>query len=171
MAEPLFRGMKKRTLQIDEDIPFQRTEWRAQRIGIALMFLFVLCALLGLTGSGGLLSRGEAGEPGSPIHVEYDRVVRRDTTSTMTLHLRGGGSSAVRFWIASPYLEHAAVEFVSPEPESVSGDATRHVYTIHASSPDVRVTVAIKHRSTGRLRGEVGLVDGPSARFSQFSFF
>ena len=163
--------MKKRTLQIDEDIPFQRTEWRAQRVGIVLMFLFVFCALLGFTGSGGLLSQGEAGEPGGPIHVEYERVVRRDTTSTMTLHLRGGGSSAVQFWIAAPYLERAAVEFVSPEPESVVGDATRHVYTIQASSPEVRVVVAIKHRSTGRLRGEVGLVGGPSARFSQFSFF
>ena len=40
--------MKKRSLEIDEDIEFQRREWFAHRIGIALLTLFVLGALLRL---------------------------------------------------------------------------------------------------------------------------
>ena len=169
MVEPLGR-MNKKALQIDEDIPFQRKEWRAQRIGIVLMAFFVTCALLGLTGSGGPLARGEAGDRGGAIHLEYERVVRRGTTSTLTLHLRGGAPD-VRFWVSAPYFEHAAVEFVSPQPDRVVVEATRHVYTILAGSPEVTVVLDVKHRSVGRIHGEVGVIGGPSARFSQFSFF
>ena len=66
-----------RTLDIDEDIHFQRKEWTFQRIGVAMLFLIVLAALLGLTGMGGPASHAEAGERDGPLFVEIRKLVAR----------------------------------------------------------------------------------------------
>ncbi len=161
---------RARTLEIDEDIQFQQKEWFLQRIGFALLFAFVLAALLGFTGMGGPMSRGEAGERGGPLHVEYARFVRRGGSSTVKLHLRVAPGE-VRFWVAAPYFEHVRVDSVAPTPELVSVEKDRHVYLIRAGSPAVTVTLEVLHESAGTLNAQVGLVDGPSVRFSQLAIF
>ena len=161
---------RKETLQIDEDRDFQRREWRYQRIGIALLFLLVLAAILGLTGMGGVLARGEAGDAGGALHVDYDRFVRRGSFSKVNLHLRTT-PGAVRFWVGAPYFDRVQIDSIAPEPEIVSVETGRHVFVIRAGSPDVVVTLDVKHEEAGMLEAEIGLVDGPSVRFSQLSFF
>jgi hypothetical protein len=51
---------KPRTIEIDEDLRFQKREWLFQRIGIAILFAFVVSAFLGFTGMGGPMSRAES---------------------------------------------------------------------------------------------------------------
>ncbi|HUP38907.1 MAG TPA: hypothetical protein VM115_02215 [Vicinamibacterales bacterium] len=161
---------KPRTLEIDEDIAFQKTEWFYQRIGMAGLFLFVLAALLGFTGKGGVFSHGEGGDRVGPLHVEYERYVRRGGLSTLTLHLHAAPGD-VRFWVSAPYFEHVRVDSIAPTPELVLVEADRHVYLIRSGSPDVTVTLKVEHESAGTLDAEVGLVGGPSVRFSQLAIF
>ena len=161
---------RRGTLEIDEDIVFQRREWLAQRIGTFFLFLIVVCALLGITGMGGPLSRGEAGEPAGAFHVEYERVVRRSATATMTLHFRGG-SGEMKFWVAAPYVSNVVVQTVVPTPSAVSVEHERYVYTVQAGTPDISVILQIKHMTVGRIKAELGLVGGPSVRFTQVSLY
>jgi hypothetical protein len=161
---------KERSLELEEDIAFQKKEWFYQRIGMAGLTLFVLAALLGFTGMGGAFSRGEAGDRSGPLHVEYERYVRRGGLSTLTLHLRTTPGD-VRFWVSAPYFEHVRIDSVAPTPELVSVETGRHVYLIRSSSPDVTVTLKVEHESAGTLDAEVGLVGGPSARFGQLAIF
>ncbi|HKY20623.1 MAG TPA: hypothetical protein VJM31_05335 [Vicinamibacterales bacterium] len=163
--------MTKRTLEIDEDLDFQRKEWLWQRIGIAMLILFVLVALLGLTGAGGPLSHGAAGDRGSPIHIEYERVVRRGARATMKLHLRSNAPGAIQFWVSAPYVEHVKIETVLPQPDGVSVDQSRQVYTIRSDAAEATVLLHAEHLTIGRLHGEIGLVGGPSVQFSQVSLF
>ena len=161
---------RKRTLEIDEDLHFQQKEWFFQRIGVGVLVLFVVAALLGFTGMGGPMSRGEAGESGGPLHVEYERFVRRGGMSTVTLHLRSAPGD-VRFWVSTRYFEHVRIESVAPAPELVSVETDRHVYLIRSGSSDVTVTLEVKHEAVGTLDAEVGLVGGPAVRFSQLAVF
>lgn len=161
---------KARSLEIDEDLTFQKKEWFFQRIGMALLVLLVVAALLGFTGMGGPMSRGEAGEPGGPVRAEYERYVRRGGLSTLKLHLRTAPGD-VRFWVSAPYFEHVRIHSVAPTPELVSVETERHVYLIRSGSPDVTVTLQVEHESAGTLDAEVGLVGGPSVRFSQLAIF
>lgn len=163
--------MKRRTLDIDEDLAFQVKEWRAQRVGIVLLFLFVLGALLGLTGMGGPLSHGEAGDRDGAVRIEYERVVRRGTIATVTLHLRTSAPGDVHFWVSAPYVEQVKIDAVAPQPHTVSVEPGRHVYAIRSGSPDATVVIEMEHKTIGRIQAEVGLVGGPSARFSQVSLF
>jgi hypothetical protein len=119
---------------------------------------------------GGPLSKGEAGERGGPLQVEYERFVRRGGLSTMKLHLNHAPGD-VRFWVAAPYFEHVRIESVAPAPELVAVETGRHIYTIRAGSPDVTITLKVEHEAAGILDGEVGIVDGPSVRFTQLAFF
>lgn len=161
---------KKRTLEIDEDLNFQRKEWFAQRIGIIALWLFVVAALLGFTGMGGPLSRGEVGDRGGPVRVEYERYVRRGGLSTLTLHLRTAPGD-VRFWVSAPYFQHVRVDSVAPTPQLVSVESDRHTYLIRTGSSEVTVTLKVEHESTGMLDAEVGLAGGRSVRFSQLAIF
>jgi hypothetical protein len=161
---------KARTLEIDEDPQFQQKEYFYQRIGLVLLFVFVLAALLGFTGMGGPISHGEAGERGGPLHVEYERFVRRGGLSVLKLHLNSAPGD-VRFWVAAPYFEFVRIDSVAPAPELVSVERDRHVYMIRAGSPDITVTLDVEHQSGGILNAEVGLVGGPSVRFSQVAIY
>jgi hypothetical protein len=161
---------RKRTLEIDEDITFQRKEWLAQRVGVGVLFAFVLAALLGLTGMGGPLSHGVAGDSGAPVQVEYDRIVRRGSTATIKVHLRDI-SGEPRVWIADEYVQQVRIESIEPEPQLVSIEAGRRVYAIRTTSSPATITLEVHHRTFGKLNGEIGLIDGPSCRFSQFSLF
>jgi hypothetical protein len=162
---------KQRTLEIDADARFQTREWLAQRMGISLMALFVIAALLGLTGAGGVLNDGTAVSGSGDVRVEYDRIVRRSATTSMTLHLHSDPPGFIQFWVSAPYLEAVDIESVAPTPQTVTVEDSRHVYTIRAASPDVAVTVTLLHKTWGRLNGEVGIVGRDSARFGQVAVF
>ncbi len=159
-----------RTLEVEEDLQFQKKEWFYQRIGMAGLAVFLVAALLGFTGMGGAFSRGDAGDRGGALHVEYERYVRRGGLATLTLHLRTAPGD-VRFWVSAPYFEHVRVDSVAPTPELVSVETDRHVYLIRSGSSDITVTLKVEHESAGTLDGEVGLVGGPSVRFSQLAMF
>ena len=162
---------KARTLEIEEDLQFQRKEWIFQRIGVAAIGVFVLAALLGLTGMGGPLSHASAGERGGALYVEYERVVRRGAKATMRLHVHSDPPGFIQFWVSAPYLEHVIVDSVAPVPQTVTVEGARHLYTVRAASPDVVVTVEVEHQTSGRLAGEIGIVGGATVQFSQLSLF
>jgi hypothetical protein len=156
-------------LQIEEDPEFQQKEWLAQRVGLALLAVFVIVAVLGLTGAGGFLSKGTAGDS-AVLLVEYERIVRRGAHSTIQLHVRRR-SPEVRFWLSSSYLEYVQIAGVFPEPELISEEPGRFVYTVKGLSQDALVTLDVAHQSFGRIEAEVGLEGGPSLRFTQWAWF
>ena len=162
---------KARSLEIDEDLAFQRKEWFAQRVGISVLSLFVLAALLGVTGAGGVLSHAKAGEPGGAVSIEYERFVRRGAMSTITLRFHSDPPGFIQFWVSAPYLARVRIDSVAPMPQTVTVEESRQVYTIRAGSTEVAVTVEMEHTTWGRLEGEVGIVGGRSERFSQISLF
>ena len=163
--------MTKRTIQIDEDLSFQRKEWVAQRIGIGVLALLLIAAVLGFTGSGGPFSRAETGDASGAFRVEYERVVRRGAQSTMTLHLRGTNAGPRSFWFSTDYFKSIDLETVVPDPEAVTAEGDRYVYTIRSTGSDATVTVHMRPARVGRIDVDVGVVDGPSVRFHQTSLF
>ena len=162
---------RKGSLQIDEDLEFQRKEWLAQRFGIGCIAVLVIGAALGFTGLGGPVSHAGAGAPGGPLYIEYDRFVRRGAKATMKLHFHSDPPGFIQFWVSAPYLEEVILDSVAPAPQTVTVEGSRHVYTIRAASPDVTVTVAMEHQTYGVLDAEVGIVGGESVSFRQMSLF
>ncbi|HJR41609.1 MAG TPA: hypothetical protein VJ812_05925 [Gemmatimonadaceae bacterium] len=105
-------------LDIDQDLEFQRREWKVQRIAWALMLLAILAALAGIFGRG-VLARAVAGRTGDPLRVEHDRFVRRHSDETLTLVLSPEAVRAgeARIHVDSALIGALDIRRLTPEPE------------------------------------------------------
>lgn len=160
-------------LEIDQDVEFQEREWVVQRVAWVVMLVIIVAGLSGLFGAGPL-SAATAGESDDPLAVEYQRFVRHDGRTTVTVRV-GGGQSAedqVEVWVATDYLDGFEIRGVSPEPEEVRSEGGGLIYEFAVGDPTqrVEVTFSLQPRRMGRLTGEIGVPGGQTVTFGQLSY-
>lgn len=160
-------------LEIDQDLAFQAREWRLQRVAWSVMGLIIVAAMLGLFGTGPL-SAATAGDAEGSLAVEYQRFVRHDGRTTVTV-LVGEGQAVgdqVEVWVAADYLDGFEVRGVSPEPEEVRSEGGGLIYEFAVGDPTqrVEVTFSLQPRRMGRLTGEIGVPGGQTVTFGQLSY-
>lgn len=166
------RTKKVGTLQIDEDLEFQRRSWVVQRIGWAVFSLIILLAALGLFGDG-ILSDARAGQQGAGLWLEYPRFERFENEFQIKLHAdeaaEAGGEIRVR--LDQSYLDLVEIDSISPEPDSEIKDAEGITYVFKASAvpPFTAHFYMIPHKP-GPLSGTFRLQNGETVRFSQFIY-
>lgn len=161
------------TLQVEEDLDFQRREWRVQRVGWVVVALLLLATLLGLTGPGPL-SRATAGSEGAPLRAEYNRFGRHHAPGTVRFELSPEAvrDGKAKLWVSRSYLETVQVDSISPEPESVQAGADRLTYTFDVGELDrpTKLTFHIEPEDFGLIPARAGLEGGPELTFSQFVY-
>ena len=166
-------GEGARSIQIEEDLAFQRHQMRFERVGWAVLALVLLAALLGLFG-GGPLGEATAGEDVDPIRVHYGRLERRSNPTTLTVELAPEATSEgqARVWIDRNWAERAVIESVEPEPESVEVAPDRLVYVFAVLPGDgpTELEFHLEYEGWGWREGEIGLDGGPSQEFDQFVY-
>lgn len=160
--------------RIEEEMPFQRRAWRVERIGWAVMALFVLAALLGATGRGGPLAQAEATTPDGALRIRYERIQRFNAPSTLHIEARRAPADGVlelrldhdllRHWrLEASVPAVAAAGAAEPEeslrlrfaaPPAGGGPAAAPVVALHVT-PEAALRL---------LRPEIALGDGPAAR-------
>lgn len=157
------------SLQVDQDLTYQKRTWTAERIGWGLMLLLVLAGASGLFG-GGPLSQATAGQQGDALWVEHPRFARLKAPTELRLHLGAESVSGdtVRVWLDQRYLDSARVDQVSPEPDQVVVGADRLEYVFAtASGQPLTLTFFLEPEHVGRHVGRIGIEDGPTVEFSQ----
>lgn len=164
---------RDRSLQIEEDLTFQRHQMRFERIGWTTMGAILVAALCGLLGNG-VLSDATAGDEGDPFRVRYERLDRTSNPTSLTIELSAAAASAgqARVAVDRAWVDEVTIESVAPEPESVEVGADRLVY-IFAVQPDaeaVDVTFVFEYENWGWKAGEIGLDGGPTHDVGMFVF-
>lgn len=102
-------------LQLDEDRPFQRKLWRAQRLLWASFAFVLLLAALGLTGRGGWLGQRLVQiESGT---VTFPRIARRDAPETLPVTFTQDQTFHELF-LGTAFLRDFRIETVTPAPRS-----------------------------------------------------
>lgn len=146
-------------LEIDQDLEFQRKAWVAQRVGWALMGLFVLAAAVGLLGSGPL-SHARAAVPGV-MTVEYQRFARFETSETLTVRLEPAAitGDVARLSLNRDFLDSSKIDTVLPPPARVESAAGRLIYVFAVADPSAPlvVTWSFEPQQVGVLEGVVRL--------------
>lgn len=102
-------------LQINEDMDFQRLEWRIERIGWVIVALVVIAALLGLLGNGPLSA---AVKTSGSLQVEYDRFLHRDAPSNYRIHFKPRDDDTA-IHLNSQFLEAVKLDQIVPQPSEV----------------------------------------------------
>jgi hypothetical protein len=168
---------KRGDLEIDEDLPFQRRMWVAQRIGWALMTLVMLAGLLGAFGGGGFLARARAGREGDSIWLDYRRLTRHGAPDALEVHVspdaQAGRDSIIGIWFQRDYIHGLDIQQIIPEPAEVIAGPDRVTYRFKSSDPFAVATVVfrVEPAETFSRRGQLGIEGSASSRtFRQFVF-
>lgn len=149
-------------LQVDQDMRFQRCEWRVQRAGWAAGVFILAAALAGLFGHGPL-SRAEAGSRDGPLHVRYDRIVRNQAPADLRLSFfldPAGGETTL--WLSSALVQNIELRSVMPQPLRSWSTPSRTGFVFAApagAAPGDRVEAVIRAeiQTIGWLRAELGV--------------
>lgn len=162
------------SIEIDEDMDFQRASWKVQRAGWVLMLLFIITGLLGLFGNGPI-SSARAGDEGSTLLVEYDRFLRVHAPTAAMFRIGNDAAlpdSTVRLWVDRSWVSAFELRAITPEPDRAETAGTRLVYVFRVVPPasQLRITMDLEARKTGRINGAVGLTNGPAISISQFAY-
>ena len=143
------------SLELEQDIDAQRREWRFERAGWLLIVVLVVAALTGAFGDGPL-ARHVARSPVNGATVEYDRVVRSGTASTLTLML--GASDATDtiadFAFDRRYLASMGVDRITPAPIESRASNEWVVYRIRRATAGqpAQVDIVVSPQGIGRRR-------------------
>jgi hypothetical protein len=117
----------------EEDLPFQRRFWRAERIAWGLYAALILASLSGLTGSGGMFARSQIEL--ATATIDFPRVSRWQTPTTVSIHLHGADPSLVL--LEEAFLELFEIKTVVPAPLSARATPAGVFYTFDAMKDGV----------------------------------
>jgi hypothetical protein len=160
------------SLEVEQDLDYQRREWVFERVGWLAMLLLVLAALAGLLGTGALSSTS-IGSADGPLRMEYDRFVHYRDPNTLRMLIDGsqvvGGKT--RVWFDRGYLDGVQIENIMPEPEQVVADGTGDTFVFLTEGNEaVRVVFHFSPDQFGWLEGRVQVGSGPKLDFGQFVY-
>jgi hypothetical protein len=157
-------------LDIEQDLRFQRREWRFQRAGLVVLSAFVLAALLGVFGNGAL-SGGHARGPGA-LAVTYERLTRAHRTSRIAIEMPAA-AGAVELVVNREYFDAVRIERLDPEPSAIDIGRGEVVFHFPPPTSSARAYTAVLDVVLNRPgRHPVRLRAGGAAlAFSQFAFF
>lgn len=170
MGEPRRVG----SIELAEDMKFQRVSWRVQRAGWLLMLAVAVAAMLGLFGQGPL-AKGNAGDASSGFSIGFERFTRLSAPQSLDIEIGPAArttDSSASLWIDRDWLDAHEVNNILPEPESSSLLADRVVYTFTApaSGGSLKVRFRLEAREFGRMQGRAGVPGGPSYSFGQLAY-
>jgi hypothetical protein len=159
------------SLQLEQDLRFQRVSWRIQRVAWVVVVLLLLAAAAGLLGSGPL-STAVTAVP-DRFDVTYQRFSRYQTPETLTLNfwpaVTASGEAAV--WFDREYLERTRVGPITPRPTRVEAadQRVRYVFQVNQPGRPLGVTFSLQLQRVGLVRARMG-VDDAVRDFWQFVY-
>lgn len=153
--------------KLDAQLKFHRTEWRVQRIGWAVVVMFLGCSIAGLFGNGPLSHARADGPTG---RVEYERFVRNGSPTQIIVTPSGGSLGISRIEITAKYLEAVRVEHVTPEPTAVRIKGQRLVYEFAAAEPGASVSFHIDPQRLWRHTAAVTIDGGAPLEIWQLTY-
>jgi hypothetical protein len=166
-------GHRAAELEINEDIAFERREWRFQDAGAAAICLLLLAAIAGLFGSGAFSERRRTSADGGTT-VEYQRYERLGAPAEVRVELRPGQARAGRLTllVEAAYLGSFKIESITPRPEAelAGPDGVRYRFEVAESGEPSRVLFELRARKFGSARGGIGVDGRPAAVLRQFVY-
>lgn len=162
------------SIEIAQDLEFQKKSWKVQRIAWKVMLGIAVLALFGLFGSGPL-SSASTGAAESGVTAKYERFIRAGGEHSLALVISPAmiaPDSSATVWISSNWLAGNQVLEVTPRPESEAILPDRVAYRFSVAEPaspiEVRFTLQAKRAGLRRWRG--GLDGTDPLSFTQFAY-
>jgi hypothetical protein len=159
------------TLEINQDLRFQRRAWVFERVGWVAMAVVIAMAVAGVFGHG-ISSKESTSSRDGNLKVEFSRVTRHQSPDTIRLTLAPGAvqGDEARIAFSSRSVDGMDIETVYPEPESVEtgADETVFVFILTDEGTLTEIVFNVLFDDVGRRKASVTLEGYQPAEFSQF---
>jgi len=152
-------------LEIDEDMRFHKAECILQRVGRALLFLFLAAAVLGVFGEGPFSKQTASN---GLLEVDYERFGRMGKNSSLEVRLAPApapaGAAQRKVWINNEFLKRVQMEQIQPEPQSVQtgGGGLTYIFETESTGEAASICFHFRPERFGRHTA-VLRVDGQAA--------
>jgi hypothetical protein len=141
-------------------------EWKWIRFEHSIWLVMIVVVIVGLAGGLGRGPLAKAQAAAAPIEVEYERVVRYQTPTQITVTF-SGQSGIERLFVGRPLLDRLQLESIVPRPAAAEPGRDGVVLLFPRSKTASQVTLVAQPATLGRTRTAIGLPEGPRVTFSQ----
>lgn len=158
---------------VEEDLPFQRKQWRVERAGWVVMTALIIGAVAGLFGGGGPLSSATASAPDGRVRVEHQRFARMLAPTSIEITVAAPASGRpLHVRINESYLGAMSVRSITPEPNSMTFADQVLVLAFErlTGASEAKVRLQVEPQKIGSVEGSVTVDSGAPLRFKQFIF-
>lgn len=159
------------SLQIDDDVAFQKVFWVVQRIGWTILSLIVIFSLFGLTGFG-VLSQKEKQQ--QDVHLQYQTFERNLSPAAMQISFpeKSTDSGSISLAISTSFLNNYEVQSIVPEPESVSltKDSYQYEFPVKMPGDNATITFYLEPQTIGFQQGVIRVADTVQIPIEQFIY-
>lgn len=154
-------------LEINQDMNFQRWEWRFQQVGGLILLLIVIAGLLGFLGGDGPFSTASVSSDGGSLRLEYDRFEHFMNWTEMRLYPQ---QTDFTLWIDRDFAEMMNIDHLNPEFESAGSDGKRLTYQFTDFEPGEPITFYFRFSRFGMFNGQMGIEGGETLTFPQIIY-
>ncbi len=154
-------------ISVGEDLGFQRRWWRFEKIVWSFFVLILLADLSGILGRGPLANAKMQTADGS-LHVKYERVLRENTASIMTVLPQASvvRDGKLQIFVSDSVLKQFGAERIIPQPELSTVGGGGVTYTFPASGNPMTIQFELKPSFIGKHTFQVGIPGGESLQSS-----
>jgi hypothetical protein len=154
------------SLQLEQDLAFQRRSWRFQQIGRGLLAMLVLAAVLGSFG-GGMLSRAHVEQ--ASITLDYERMIRAGARTELAFKWTPAAGQAPTLRISRAYLDDVRVHSIDPQPLQVraAGETFEYLFAAPHDGGPMHVCFEMEALHAQALVLDARIADGESLSVRQ----
>ena len=161
------------SLEVSEDIEFEKRSWYWERVSQTIVMGLVLAALAGLFG-GGPLSTARAVSASGSLTVEHPRFTRNQSAYKLVIQVAPTAvqDGTLEVWIDEALARALTINSISPTPEATRLGSDR-LYLRFRATPEESLSAITVHATAdaiGRERGQVGLAEGEQVDVASFIY-
>ena len=149
---------KSGDVSVGEDLGFQRKWWLFEKIIWSFFVLVIVCDLLGLFGRG-WLAKAKRATPDGALTVNYERIERTSTPSTMTLRFSPAAihDGHIQVYISDSIVKRLGAERISPQPAVSAIGNGGITYSFAATQTPADAQISLEPADPGPHRFRVQL--------------
>lgn len=138
---------------VGADLEFQRRWWAFEKIVWAVFTALIILDVAGLFGRGPL-ARAHLRTADGTVQVDYDRIARYQTPTTLTIHFAPSAvrQGKIQLWVSDSMIRQLGTQRVVPQPATSTLDHDGILYTFPSARVADSVEFALQPKHPGIFR-------------------
>lgn len=162
---------ESRDFPVQENMKWQKAEWRIQRVGFVLLLLFVIAGACGFF-SKGVISSQQVSAADGRLTVEYEHFGRRQSNMDMALRLRKLSGDHYQVTLSGEAMDNFQIQTLQPQPDETWSSEDQLILIWHRRLQQNNATVwlSLQPQSFGHYPVKITLDNRSQVTFSQFIY-